>query len=169
MNRKGEVDINEDPYELIRKLRTVISSQKETIEEYEMMCEALEGEKSAAFNEIGQMRKQIEYLSKKIEQEKMVKSMASLESTQDLFMFRQMSKEGKQPSIVMSSPLRKSDISNSHLTLLGSPSDSHIKKEAKSKEFIPSEVCFNKKKQPNLPSNSILNESLSETGHDLIG
>jgi hypothetical protein len=31
MNRKGEVDINEDPYELIRKLRVVINSQKETI------------------------------------------------------------------------------------------------------------------------------------------
>jgi len=39
---------------------------------------------------------------------------------------------------MVNSPLRKIDVANSNMTIfLGSPSESHIKKDIKSKEFIP--------------------------------
>jgi hypothetical protein len=57
MNRKGEAEID-DPYELIRKLRSMIDSQRQTIEEYDIYCDSVISEKNAALQEGARLKKE---------------------------------------------------------------------------------------------------------------
>ena len=67
MQRKAE---DEDPYELIRRLRGVIQNQREAIEEYQLICDSLFHEKTAISKEASELRKQVSILTRQLESEK---------------------------------------------------------------------------------------------------
>ena len=56
MNRKTEVDYQEDPYEVIRRMRAALEDQRAQIEEYEIVCNSLAGEKNAALSEANEAK-----------------------------------------------------------------------------------------------------------------
>jgi hypothetical protein len=58
MIRKGEGEAGDDPYELIRRLRTTIDDHCQTIEQYRLLCDALIAEKNAAISEAARLRRE---------------------------------------------------------------------------------------------------------------
>jgi hypothetical protein len=84
-------------------------------------------------------------------------------------MVRQVPKESRLSPNIIGSPIRKNDVANSRFTLLGSPSESTLKKEFKNSEFIPGLVSFHKKRQSIFGTNGQSIDSVSEMGQNQMG
>ena len=123
MQRKQEEE--EDPYELIRRLRAVITTQKEKIEEDELIFNSLFHEKNAAVRETSELRQQVLGLKRQLEHERSKRSMVT---------------EVAEPSVgalsrglslaTLASPNRKQDVFASQLSILATPNNSTLKKQA---------------------------------------
>ena len=68
MNRKVE-SFEEDPYEVIRRLRSMVEEQKSQLEEYELVCDALTVEKGVAVREVAELKGKVDFLTSKIGQQ----------------------------------------------------------------------------------------------------
>lgn len=132
MNRKADFESpQEDPYEVIRRFRGAVQEQKDQLEEYEMACDLLAFEKNAAVQEANDLKKEVGYLSQRLEQEKLGKSQLNCTGPLSLFQTRVLSKENRLNYSAMSPQLAKIDLASSHLVHLSSPSEGGSRKPIK--------------------------------------
>ena len=128
---------------MIRRLRTALEQQKSQIDQYQLICNSLTYEKNAAVHEASHLRKQVDSLSQKVEQQHLAKSRTT--TNLNLTQTKILHKENRQYFTTFSPQIIKSDIVNSNIIPRNSPIESMASLDWKSKEFIPGQVVFKKR------------------------
>jgi regulator of replication initiation timing len=126
MNRRGESDAD-DPYDLIRRLRTTIEAHAQTIDQYRLVCDSLVAEKNAALAEAARLRRENEHLTKKLE-----RSMAERErGTGERTPGAEILGRCKSTQLGVGSPSR--ELAGTSLSLLNAPSEVLRKREGQAR------------------------------------